>query len=90
MRFYVPTDLRIGADVVSASAEEIAALGERCLVLTGAVSAKKSGALQNLCAVLDDMEVICFVANKATNTSNPEDYFPLPVINVCKSTMSYK
>ena len=44
----------------------------------------------NIPAVLDDMEVICFVANKATNTSNPEDYFPLPVINVCKSTMSYK
>ena len=44
----------------------------------------------NIPAVLEDMEVICFVTNKATNTSNPEDYFPLPVLNVCKSEMSYK
>lgn len=44
----------------------------------------------NIPAVLDDMEVICFVTNKATNTSNPEDYFPLPIINVCKSEISYK
>lgn len=57
MRFYVPTDLRIGTDVVSASAEAIAALGRRCLVLTGAASANKSGALGDLCAVLDDMEI---------------------------------
>lgn len=57
MRFYVPTDLRIGADVVSASAEAIAALGKRCLVLTGAVSAKKSGALHDLCGTLDDLEI---------------------------------
>ena len=57
MRFYVPTDLRIGTNAVSASAEAIAALGKRCLVLTGAASAKKSGALQDLCGVLDDMEI---------------------------------
>ena len=44
----------------------------------------------NIPAVLEDMEVICFVASKATNTNNPEDYFPLPVLNVCKSEMSYK
>lgn len=44
----------------------------------------------NIPAVLEDMEVICFVTNKATNTNNPEDYFPLPVLNVCKSEMSYK
>jgi hypothetical protein len=44
----------------------------------------------NIPAVLEDMEVICFVTNKATNTSNPEDYFPLPILNVCKSEMSYK
>lgn len=44
----------------------------------------------NIPAVLDDMEVICFVTNKATNASKPEDYFPLPIINVCKSEISYK
>ncbi len=59
MRFYVPTDLRIGADVVSASAEAVAALGKQCLILTGASSAKACGALQDLCAVLDDMQ-ICY------------------------------
>ena len=57
MRFYVPTDLRIETDVVSASAESLAALGRRCLVLTGAASAKKCGALQDLCGVLDDMQI---------------------------------
>ena len=44
----------------------------------------------NIPAVLEDMEVICFLTNKATNTNNPEDYFPLPILNVCKSEMSYK
>lgn len=57
MRFYVPTDLRIGADIVSSSAEALGALGKRCLVMTGAASAKACGALQDVCAVLDDLEI---------------------------------
>lgn len=44
----------------------------------------------NIPAVLEDMEVICFVAQKGTSTSNPEEYFPIGIINVCKSEMSYK
>ena len=57
MRFFVPTDLRIEPNAVSASADVIGALGSRCLVLTGAVSAKKCGALSDVCAVLDDMQI---------------------------------
>ena len=44
----------------------------------------------NIPAVLEDMEVICFIAQKGTSTSNPEEYFPIAIINVCKSEMSYK
>lgn len=44
----------------------------------------------NIPAVLEDLEVICYVTYKATSTSNPDEYFPLPVLSVCKSEMSYK
>ncbi len=57
MRFYVPTDLRIGENAVSAADEAIAALGRKCLILTGTVSAKKCGALGDFCALLEDLEI---------------------------------
>lgn len=75
MRFFVPTDLRIGADVVSVSSEAIGALGKRCLVLTGAVSAKKSGALRDLCAVLDDLEIEYHVYDRIRQN---------PTVSVCE------
>ena len=64
MRFYVPTDLRIGANIVSASGEAIAARGKRCLVLTGAASAKKSGALDDLLAVLNGARIDCRIYDR--------------------------
>lgn len=64
MRFYVSTDLRIGAHIVSASGEAIAARGKRCLVLTGAASAKKCGALDDLCGVLDGMQIGCHIYDR--------------------------
>ena len=75
MRFFVPTDLRIETDVVSASAEAIAALGKQCLILTGAASAKKSGALDDLRAVLDDMEITYHIYDRI-----PQN----PTVDVCQ------
>lgn len=64
MRFYVPTDLRIGEDIVRQSAAPLAALGERCLIVTGASSAKACGALDDLCAVLHEQQTEYFIYDR--------------------------
>ena len=57
MRFFVPTDLRIGENIVQQAAASFVELGERCLILTGRQSAKASGALADLCAVLQEQQI---------------------------------
>lgn len=52
MNFYMPTNLMTGAGCVAASSHKIAALGKRCLIVTGASSAKKCGALADVEAAL--------------------------------------
>lgn len=53
MRFFVPTDMRIGSGIVSDSADRLAALGSRCLIVTGKRSAAACGALADMAAALD-------------------------------------
>jgi alcohol dehydrogenase class IV len=77
MRFFVPTDLRIGANIVSASREAIAALGRRCLVLTGAASAEKCGALHDLLCALDDSQIEYRVFDRIRQN---------PTVDVCRQT----
>ncbi len=53
MRFFVPTDLRIGAGIVAASGGALASLGQRCLLVTGKHSAVLSGALSDVTDALE-------------------------------------
>jgi alcohol dehydrogenase class IV len=53
MRFYVPTDLRVGAGIVAESGDAMAAFGKRCLLVTGKRSAVLCGALANVTDALD-------------------------------------
>ena len=64
MRFYVPTDLRIGEDIVRQSAASFAELGTRCLIVTGAHAAKSCGALDDLCDVLRRQQIDFFVYDR--------------------------
>ena len=52
MRFFVPTDLRIGANIVRQSAASFAELGKRCLILTGAHSAKALQSITMMTAII--------------------------------------
>ena len=38
----------------------------------------------NIPVVPEDLEVICYVSRKGTAAGNPEEYFPIEIINVCK------
>ena len=64
MRFFVPTDLRIGENIVRQSAASFAELGKRCLILTGAHSAKACGALDDLREVLRKQQIDFFVYDR--------------------------
>ena len=57
MRFFVPTDLRVGADCVAAAGEVCKKLGGRCLIVTGKTAAKQSGALGDVCAMLEAQDI---------------------------------
>ncbi len=56
MNMYMPTRLITGKGCVSANADKIKALGDAILIITGHSAAKKSGALDDLIAVLDANE----------------------------------
>jgi len=51
INYYMPVKIRTGADSVKKGAGEIAKLGKKCLIVTGASSAKKSGALDDVTSV---------------------------------------
>ena len=57
MRFFVPTDLRVGNGCVAAAGEAFKKLGDHCLIVTGKSAAKRSGALDDVCAVLDAQNI---------------------------------
>ena len=52
MSFYMPTDVRTGRGCLAAGGAALSRLGARCLVVTGKTSARASGALDDLAAVL--------------------------------------
>lgn len=56
MNMYMPTRLITGKGCVRDNADKIKALGDAILVVTGHSAAKKSGALDDLIAVLDENE----------------------------------
>lgn len=63
MRFFVPTELVLGKGCVRQSAEKLHRLGSRCLVVTGAQSAEKCGALGDALAALENAGVSYTVYN---------------------------
>ena len=57
MNFYVPVNVVIGKNCVRNNADVFAKAGKKCMIVTGKHSAKKSGALDDLCLALEDVGV---------------------------------
>ena len=55
--FYMPVKVISGEDCVAAHSGEFAALGRRCLIVTGKASARKSGALGDCIAALTSRDI---------------------------------
>ena len=53
MNQYMPVRLITGKGCVAVAGDELASLGERCLILSGKRSAKLCGALDDVISVLD-------------------------------------
>ena len=52
--FFMPAKMLTGDHVVAQNSQQLAALGSRCLIVTGRNSAKTSGALDDCTAALDE------------------------------------
>lgn len=52
-QFFMPARMLTGEGIVEKHSADLAALGSRCLIVTGKSSAKKSGALDDVIAALD-------------------------------------
>ena len=55
--FYLPVRLLCGRDAVRRESARFAALGARCLLVTGRAAARKSGALADVTAALDSQGI---------------------------------
>ena len=57
MNFYLPTRLNTGSGVVAQAADRLAALGNRCLIVTSGTAARRCGALDDVTAALESRGV---------------------------------
>lgn len=69
MKFYLPVRLFTGHGVVTEHMDDIAAFGKKCLIVTGASSAKTSGALDDALTALAARGVSYVIYDKIT--ANP-------------------
>lgn len=69
MDFYMPVRLFTGRNCLAAHSSELQKLGRRCYLITGASSARKSGALDDAVSVLTGLETDFAVYDKIT--ANP-------------------
>lgn len=64
--FYMPVNIIGGDNVLQNNKNIFSQFGKRCLIVTGASSAKKSGALDDVVAILDEMDIEYSIFNKIT------------------------
>ncbi len=57
MNFNMPVKLYTGRGCIAAHKDDIARFGKKCLIVTGAASAKKSGALDDVRSVLSELGI---------------------------------
>ena len=75
MEFLMPSHLITGENCVSESGSRFETLGKRCLVVTGGSAAKRSGALADVTATLDEQRIVWTVFDRIT---------PNPALSDCR------
>lgn len=75
MNFFVNTRLITGVDCVKNNAERLGSYGDRCLIVTGASSAKKCGALDDVTKALDSTGVKYEIYDKICQNPTVESCF---------------
>lgn len=75
MNFFVNTRLITGVDCVRNNAERLGSYGDRCLIVTGASSAKKCGALDDVTEALDSTGVKYEIYDKICQNPTVESCF---------------
>lgn len=75
MNFFVNTRLITGVDCVKNNAERLGSYGDRCLIVTGASSAKKCGALDDVTEALDSTGVKYEIYDKICQNPTVESCF---------------
>lgn len=66
-KFYIGTKVFFGEGCISTNKNEVAKLGKKAMIVTGATSAKKSGALDDFTAVLDEKGIEYMIYDKIEN-----------------------
>ncbi len=64
--FYMPVNIIGGKDILQNNKNIFSQFGKRCLIVTGASSAKKSGALDDVVAILDELNIEYTIFDKIT------------------------
>lgn len=75
MNFFVNTKVITGADCVKSNAEKIGSYGKKCLIVTGATSAKKCGALDDVASALESQGVQYEIYDKICQNPTVESCF---------------
>ena len=64
MNFFLPVALYTGAGAVRSHAEQLASLGNSCLIVTGGSAAKRSGALDDVTSALTERGITYQIFDK--------------------------
>ncbi|MBR5246454.1 MAG: iron-containing alcohol dehydrogenase [Clostridia bacterium] len=64
--FYMPVNIIGGSNILENNKGVFSEFGKRCLIVTGASSAKKSGALDDVVAILDELNIDYAIFDKIT------------------------
>ncbi len=75
MNFFVNTKVITGVDCIKNNKEKIGLYGKKCLIVTGASSAKKCGALDNVTQALDSQGVVYEIYDKIRQNPTVESCF---------------
>lgn len=75
VKFRCPTKIFLGPECLIENSSELSALGKRAIIITGARSAKSSGALQDITKILDNMAISHTIFDRVEQNPSLENIF---------------